>query len=367
MAGRRVAASHGALCKLTDGLMMMGQDESRSGPAASEGTDFIEHRAELIRLAFGLTGSLEDAEDAVQEVWLRWQRHRGSVGAARPWLYTVTRNVVIDRFRERSALLSTNLDLAPWHEPVAEPGPSAVELALDLRPGFHLVMVSLSALERVVFVLHEGMSWPYLDVARLLGRSEAAVRQLGHRAQQHLASRSPRFAVDPAAVDVVVGAYIQVAGGGDVTPLVEALAPGLGSQSPIFTVEDRMVVHDVAGIVLFKQGRLLLCRRRDQLAWYPGAWDVPGAHRRHGEPAIACAVRAAKHKLGVGVTNPQLWGEHCEDDFRLTLFVGDHWDGEPRNLEWQHHREIGLFTRQQAAALPLADRRLLRLFDRSAT
>lgn len=347
--------------------MIMGGTDSSSGSAASGDADFAAVRAELVRMACSMTRSADDAEDAVQDVWLRWQRHQGSVRAARPWLFAVTRNVVVDLLRERSAARETSLELTRWNESGAQPGPSAVEGALDLRPSFHTVLGALSALERVVFVLHEGLSWPYLDVARLLARSESAVRQLGHRARQHLASAEPRFVVDPSTVDDVAAAYVAVAGGGDVCVLVEALAPGLGSRSPVFTAGARTVVHDVAGIVLFERDRLLLCRRRDELAWYPAAWDVPGAHRRHGEPAVACAVRAAKHKLGIGVTNPRLWGEYSEDDFRLTLFVGDHWDGEPRNLWRAQHREIALFTRRQAARLPLADRRLLALFDRSGT
>jgi ADP-ribose pyrophosphatase YjhB (NUDIX family) len=236
-----------------------------------------------------------------------------------------------------------------------------------LRPAFfHTVLSSLSTLERVVFVLHDGFEWPYLDVARLLGRSEAAVRQLRHRAHHHLASGVERFAVEPGAVDAVAAAYVHVSAGSDVFELVERLAPGLASRAPTFWCHDRKIVHDVAGIVLFREDRLLLGHRRERLAWFPGGWDLPGSHRRHGEPAIACAVRAARQELDVHVANPHQVVELSESDFRLTLFEADRWTGEPRNHATEQHDDIGLFTREQASDLQLIDRRLLSLFDQAA-
>ena len=144
------------------------------------------------------------------------------------------------------------------------------------------------------------------------------------------------------------------------------LAPGLASRTPVFRCRDRTVVHDVAGIVLFQQDRLLLCRRRDELAWYPGVWDLPGAHLRHGEPAIACALRAARQKLDICVTDPHRLLEHSEADYRLTLFGAVGWEGEPRNVATAQHDEISLFTQTEASRLRLVDPRLLTLFDRSA-
>lgn len=325
---------------------------------------FTELRSELTALALGMTGSREDAEDAVQEVWFRWRRHHNSVKDPHPWLRTVTRNVAIDRLRDRTSAREIALDVALAQQPAAQPTTPPTEAVQELRPAFHRILDSLSPLERAVLVLHEGLEWPYPDIARILGRSSAAVRQLGSRAQRHLISASPRFHVNSEAVDAVALAYVQASAGGDVFDLMEALAPGVASRLPKFVAGDRQVVHDVAGIALFNAGSLVLCRRRRNQAWYPSVWDVPGAHRRLGEPAAVCAVRAARYKVGVGVTNPHLWVEHSEDDFRLTLFAGADWVGEPRNLWPAQHEEIGLFSREQAARLPLADPRLLRLFDR---
>lgn len=333
-----------------------------AGDETADG-EFLAIRAELIRLAFSVTRSREDAEDVVQDVWMRWQRHRDSIRTVWPWLSRVTRNLSIDRVRARAASRET---IAA--EGLLEQLPAAEAAALhegleELCPAFRSILGALSKLESAVFVLHEGLEWPYSDIALLLDRSEPAVRQLGHRARQHLQSGSRRFAVEPASVDAAATAYVHASTGAGVFPLLEVLAPGTGSRSPSFTVDDRRIVHDVAGIALFQHDRLLLCRRRVDLSWYPDAWDIPGAHRQHGEPAAACAVRAARQKVNIALTNPRLLAEHCEEDFRLAVYLGMDWTGEPRNLVRSHHEEVRFVTREEAAQLPLADRRLLTLFD----
>lgn len=332
-------------------------------PLVPGDAQFVSLRSKLIGLAFSMTGSREDAEDAVQDVWLRWQRHRDSVEDALPWLRTVTRNVVIDRYRDRSNTSMATLDHVLAQQPAGQELVASMEAVQDVRPAFAIIVGALSGLERAVFVLHEGLEWPYPDVARILGRSETAVRQLGHRARRHLAATSPRFVVDSSAVDAIAWAYVRTSSGGDVLALMEALAPGVASRLPLFNHGDRRIVHDVAGIVLFRADRLVLCRRRRDQAWYPGVWDVPGAHRRHGEPAVACAVRAARDKIGIDITHPRPCGEHVQDDFRLSLFTGPDWHGQPQNRWPDQHDKIGLFTRDEAARLILADPRLLMLYD----
>lgn len=348
--------------QLITGASMVNMDGAVDGSADGE---FLAMRAELIRLAFSVTRSREDAEDVVQDVWMRWQRHQDSIRTVRPWLSRVTRNLSIDRVRARAAgreIIAT--------EGLLEQQPAVGAYALcegleEVRPAFQSILEALSKLESAVFVLHEGLEWPYSDIALLLDRNEPAVRQLGHRAQQHLQSGSRRFAVEPASVDAAATAYVHASTGAEVFPLLEVLAPGMASRSPSFTMDDRRIVHDVAGIALFHHDRLLLCRRRVDLSWYPDAWDLPGAHRQHGEPAAACAVRAARQEVNIALTNPRLLAEYCEDDFRLAVYLGMDWTGEPRNLVQGHHEEVRLVTREEAAQLPLADRRLLTLFDQS--
>ncbi len=336
-----------------------------AGDGTADG-EFLAIRAELIRLAFGVTRSREDAEDVVQDVWVRWQRHQDSIRTVRPWLSRVTRNLAIDRVRVRTAGREVTAAASLLERQPAEEAAALHEELEALRPAFRSILGALSKLESAVFVLHEGLEWPYSDIALLLGRREAAVRQLGHRARQHLRSGSRRFAVKPASADAAATAYVHASTGGGVFPLLEVLVPGMASRSPSFTVDNRRILHDVAGIALFQHHRLLLCRRRADLSWYPDAWDIPGAHRQHGEPAAACAARAARQKVNIALGNLRLLAEHCEDDFRLTVYLGIDWTGEPRNLVRSHHDEVRLVTREEAAHLPLADRRLLALFHQSA-
>jgi ADP-ribose pyrophosphatase YjhB (NUDIX family) len=110
----------------------------------------------------------------------------------------------------------------------------------------------------------------------------------------------------------------------------------------------------------------LLCHRRVELRWYPGVWDVAGAHLRHGEPPAACAVRAARDELGITIFGPEQLLEHTEDDFRLTLFLVTSWEGEIRNASTAQHDQVRLLTREQATSLKLADKRYLSLFDHIA-
>ena len=344
------------------GRSMPNVDARVDGTADSE---FLAMRAELIRLAFSVTRSREDAEDVVQDVWIRWRRHQDSIRTVRPWLSRVTRNLAIDRVRARAAGRELVASEGFLEQQPAEQAAALHEGLEELRPAFHSILGTLSRLESAVFVLHEGLEWPYSDIALLLDRTESAVRQLGHRARQHLHAGSRRFAAESASIDAAAEAYVYAATGVDVLPLLEVLAPGMASRTPSFTVGDRKILHDVAGIALFERDRLLLCRRRAELSWYPDAWDLPGAHRQHGEPAAACAARAARQKVDISLTNPRLVSEHCEDDFRLAVYLSVDWSGAPRNLVQSHHCEIRLFTREEARQLPLADRRLLTLFDQT--
>lgn len=334
--------------------------------AATDDTAFLAARHELVGLAYSVLRSREEAEDAVQEVWLRWQRHRGAVSVAPAWLRTVTRNLAIDRLRARSADHDVTTALATL-EQEADPAPPAVEAAVELQPACHALLGSLSLSERVVFVLRNGLDWSYGDIGRLLDRSEAAVRQVSHRARHHLASGVQRYAVDPATAAAVAVAYLQVTAGTDVWVLLDKLAPGIGRQpSPRRADQQTVLRHDVVGVALFRGDRLVLCRRRDDLDWYPGVWDVPGGHRGPREPVTSCAARTAQQRLGVGVSTLRRRGELAELDFRIALLEGVGWIGRPRNLAPEHHVEIAQFTREEAARLELADRRLLRLFDRHA-
>jgi RNA polymerase sigma factor (sigma-70 family) len=345
---------------------MSGRDTPRDAVVhrCPQGADlFLEIRAELVAQAAMTMGSVTDAEDIVQEVWLRWRRHHPTITSARAWLHTVTRNLALDRMRERKHWS----DVYPDVTLVVEPHPqllSPTEGVDEVTAAFRLILTSLSPLERITFVLREGLSWDYPAISRLLARSELAVRQLRHRAKASLHAGRRRFVASTGHVAAVSRAYVDVCAGGDVSTLLGTLAPSVTFVPPGHRRVEGRLLHEVAGIVLHHGPRLMLCHRRADLSWYPDVWDVPGSHLISGEPAAACAIRTARTELGVSAVDPQPLAEVSGDDFSLTLLRISSWEGEPRNAAPTQHDAIGFFTREQASRLHLADRKYMGLFQR---
>jgi RNA polymerase sigma-70 factor, ECF subfamily len=154
--------------------------DGMAGNRAHDADIFLDLQADLVSQATRTLGSVTDAEDIVQEVWFRWRRHQPSVTSARAWLYAVTKNLALDRLRARTSRVYTGLDQTTLTDSRTEVM-TRTEVVEDMASGFRLILQSLSPLERMVFVLHEGLAWTYTDIARLLARSEQAVRQLRHR------------------------------------------------------------------------------------------------------------------------------------------------------------------------------------------
>ncbi|MET0840282.1 MAG: RNA polymerase sigma factor SigJ, partial [Marmoricola sp.] len=187
------------------------------------------HRSTLIGAAYRILGSRSDAEDVVQEAWIRWSRvDHDTIDEPRAFLLTVTTRLALNRLRQ----LATRKEsyVGPWlPEPVAtDPrgdGEAAAQLADEVSMAMLIVLESLSPLERAAFVLTEvfGMSAP--EVAQALDRSPAAVRQLVHRARSHVEARQPRQAVSEERHREITERFMSAAGGGDITALLEVLSP----------------------------------------------------------------------------------------------------------------------------------------------
>jgi RNA polymerase sigma-70 factor (ECF subfamily) len=197
---------------------------------------FDRHRRLLFGVAYQMLGSVADAEDTVQDAWLRWSAaDREGVADPRAFLVRVVSRLALDRLRSARAQRETYV--GPWlpepllTDPVpgsAPPDPAeAVELGEDVSLAVLVVLETLSPIERAVFVLREvfGMSWS--EVAGVLDRSEAAVRQLGHRAREHVQARRPRFDTDRRSTQEVTERFLAAAVGGDVESLLAALSPGV--------------------------------------------------------------------------------------------------------------------------------------------
>ena len=185
---------------------------------------FQAERPRLRRLAYRMLGSVAEAEDVVQDSWLRWSRATDEVEDAAAWLVRVTTRLCLDRLRAaRARRLAYR---GPWlPEPLIEEAPiDPAERAEDVSVAFLLALERLSPLERAVFLLHEVFDEDYAKVAQTLGRSEAAVRQLARRAKTHVQSARPRFAPDAALAERLMSAFLSAAAGGDVAALRELLA-----------------------------------------------------------------------------------------------------------------------------------------------
>ena len=193
---------------------------------------FEEHRPVLLGVAYRMLGRVADAEDVVQEAWLRWSRaDRSEVREPRAYLVRVTTRLAIDRLRQVKARGESYV--GPWlPEPyVTDFGdrvPDTAEravLADSVSFAVLIVLESLSPLERAVFVLREAFGYPYAEIAAMLDRGEAAVRQLAGRARRHVEERRPRYEVDPAERRDLTERFLAAAAGGDLEGLMSLLAP----------------------------------------------------------------------------------------------------------------------------------------------
>ncbi|MDC2960037.1 RNA polymerase sigma-70 factor [Streptomyces gilvifuscus] len=193
---------------------------------------FEDHRPVLLGVAYRMLGRVADAEDVVQEAWLRWSgADRGDIREPRAYLVRVTTRLAIDRLRQVKA--RNEAYVGPWlPEPYAtdfgDTVPDTAEkavLADSVSLAVLVVLESLSPLERAVFVLREAFGYPYAEIASMLDRGEAAVRQLAGRARRHVEERRPRYEVDPGRRRELTERFLAAAGEGDLEGLMALLAP----------------------------------------------------------------------------------------------------------------------------------------------
>lgn len=193
---------------------------------------FEEHRPVLMGVAYRMLGRVVDAEDVVQDAWLRWSRaDHDAVREPRAYLVRITTRLAIDRLRQIKARGESYV--GPWlPEPlvtdvagtVADAAEQAV-LADSVSLAVLVVLESLSPLERAVFVLREAFGYPYAEIAAMLERGEPAVRQLAGRARRHVEERRPRYEVDPAQRRDLTERFLAAAANGDLEGLMALLAP----------------------------------------------------------------------------------------------------------------------------------------------
>ncbi len=191
------------------------------------GDPFLTHRGLLFTVAYEMLGSAADADDVVQETWLRWAEvDQAEVRDPRAYLVRIVTRQALNRLR---TLARRREDyVGEWlPEPLLTSPDVAddVELAESVSMAMLTVLETLGPTERAVLVLHEVFDVPYDDIAEAVGKSSATVRQIAHRAREHVASRRPRMAVSRSEQQQVVERFLAALAGGDVKELLDVLAP----------------------------------------------------------------------------------------------------------------------------------------------
>ena len=197
-------------------------------PPADTATDaFVAHRTLLFTVAYEMLGSAADAEDVLQETWLRWHRvDPDQVRDPRSYLVRITTRQALNRLR--SMRRRREAYVGPWlPEPLLTTPDVAedVELAESLSMALLLVLETLTPTERAVFVLREVFDVDYDEIAAAVGRSPAAVRQIAHRARRHVDARRPRTTVPARAGAAALASFRRALDTGDLQGLLDVLAP----------------------------------------------------------------------------------------------------------------------------------------------
>ncbi|WFB11279.1 RNA polymerase sigma-70 factor [Streptomyces sp. LX-29] len=207
-------------------------NDPATDPATAPATDpateaFVAHRNLLFTVAYEMLGSAADAEDVLQETWLRWVKvDLGQVGNQRAYLVRITTRQALNRLRtmqrRKEAYVGSWLPEPLLTAPdVAE----NVELAESVSMAMMLVLETLSPTERAVFVLREAFDLGYDEIAAAVDKSTAAVRQIAHRARRHVDARRPRQAVSPSMTRAAVESFQRALQTGNPQDFLDVLAP----------------------------------------------------------------------------------------------------------------------------------------------
>ncbi|HZE38655.1 MAG TPA: RNA polymerase sigma factor SigJ [Stackebrandtia sp.] len=187
---------------------------------------FIDHRELLFGIVYNMLGSVADTEDVLQDTWLSWAAvDRERIENPRAYLVRIAINRALAR--QSSIKRRRETYVGQWlPEPVVTDEPDPLLRAESSSMALLVVLESLSPAERAVFVLHEAFGYPHADIADMLGRSPEAVRQLAHRAREHVRARRPsRYPVDSRVQRQVTERFVAATLGGDLKALLDILAP----------------------------------------------------------------------------------------------------------------------------------------------
>ncbi|MFE7437340.1 RNA polymerase sigma-70 factor [Streptomyces tendae] len=289
------------------------QDEATGGGAAADAAteDFVAHRNLLFTVAYEMLGSAADAEDVLQETWLRWAGvDLDTVRDRRAYLVRITTRQALNRLRTLGRRKESYV--GSWlPEPLLTTPDVAedVELADSVSMVMMLVLETLAPVERAVFVLREVFDLGYDEIAEAVEKSPAAVRQIAHRARAHVAARRPRGEVSAAESRRALAAFRRAVETGDLQGLLDILSPDvvlLGDGGGIKQAVLRPVVgaDKVARLMLGGLGKLDMAMRMDpaQVNGHPAL-----VVRLDGELDTVVAVRFDEGRITglYAVRNPE--------------------------------------------------------------
>ena len=247
--------------------------------------DLVEdHRGRLFAMAYRMLGQVAEAEDAVQEAFLRWaDADQDKIDNPGGWLTTVVSRICLDRLK--SAQRQREKYVGPWlPEPLLtddQDPADAAGMADSLSLAFLVVLENLSPVERAAFLLHDVFGYTHTEVAAMLERSPTSVRQLVSRARGHLSQRRPRYEHDTVRRAAVANEFLAAADGADLDRLMAVLAP------------DVTFVADGGGLVAASRHPLHGHRRVSQA--------IVGFSRRR-PPGITLDVRSVNGTAGIVIT-----------------------------------------------------------------
>jgi RNA polymerase sigma-70 factor, ECF subfamily len=234
---------------------------------------FVAHRDLLFTVAYEMLGSAADAEDVLQETWLRWVKaDLEQVRDQRAYLVRITTRQALNRLRTMKRRKEAYV--GPWlPEPLLTTPDAAedVELAERVSMAMMLVLETLSPTERAVFVLREAFDVGYEEIADTVGKSPAAVRQIAHRARRHVDARRPRRLVSPRESRAALESFRRALETGDLRGLLDVLAPTV------------VLVSDGGGV---KQAALRPITGADRVARFIAGGTGKLLGRLTGEPTV---------------------------------------------------------------------------------
>lgn len=199
-------------------------------------TQFMSERGRLFGIAYRMTGSAMDAEDILQEVFLKWQTAHEGVESPAAYLTTMTTRACIDYLR--SARVQREQYIGAWlPEPIATPLIDPAQLGESLSLAFLVILERLSPIERAVFLLREVFDYDYAEIATMLQKSEANCRQIFARARKHVNEHRPRFRPSDEAHEVLLGQFLQACAEGNIHNLTALLS------------QEAILVADGGGVV----------------------------------------------------------------------------------------------------------------------